>query len=345
MNNSLYFHSVFSVNQYISKNVLLTLRGVLFALVLSFLPSLSQADAAGGYPEKPVRLIVPFASGGPTDLTARIIGEALGRQWGQPVVIENRPGAGGTIGAAAAAKAAPDGYTLFLGGSATHAIAGSLYKNLSYDPQKDFEPISAAVFYADAVLAHPSVPANNLQDLIKLTKTDPDYKVYGSDGNGSASHLAMELIKERGKFQMDVVQYKGAAPLLNDIAGNFVKVGVTGLPAADPFIKAGKIKLIAVTTDRDYTGQNYPTAEDQGFPGFQATAWSGIFAPKDTPKAIIDKISRDMVAGINSEETTEKLKHQGLQPFPGSPEQLARFLDEEIKQWAVAVKISGAQVE
>jgi len=309
------------------------------------LPSLSQADPAGEYPEKPVRLIVPFASGGPTDLTARIIGEALGKQWGQPVVIENRPGAGGTIGAGAAAKAAPDGYTLFLGGSATHAIAGSLFKNLSYDPQKDFEPVSAAVFYADAILAHPSVPANNLQDLIKLTKTDPDYKVYGSDGNGSASHLAMELIKERGKFEMDVVQYKGAAPLLNDIAGNFVKVGVTGLPAADPFIKAGKIKLIAVTTDQDYTGQNYPTAEDQGFPGFQATAWSGIFAPKDTPKAIVDKISRDMVTGINSEETTEKLKHLGLQPFPGSPEQLARFLDEEIKQWAVAVEISGAQVE
>jgi len=317
----------------------------LAALGTGALPTLAQADAADGYPNKAVRLVVPFAAGGPTDITGRVIGAGLARMWGQPVVIENRSGAGGTLGAAMVAKAAPDGYTLLLGVTGSHGIAGALYPNLPYDPQKDFEPISRAVIYANAILVSPDVPAKTLQELIALIKKDPVYQTYGTDGNGTASHLTMELLKTRAGFRSQAVQYKGAAPLLNDIAAGFVKVGITGLPAAEAFVKSGRIKLIAVTSDRDYTGNGYPSIAEQGFPGFQAAPWSGIFAPKGTPKAIVDKISRDIAEVLKQQEVKKQFATLGLQPVPSTPEQFRVSLAQEITNWAHAVKISGAKVQ
>ncbi len=315
------------------------------ALGTGVLPAGAHAQAADAFPNKPVHLIIPFAPGGPTDTTGRLIGEALARKWGQPVVIENRAGAGATIGAAAAARSEPDGYTLVLGVTGSHGIAGSLYPNLPYDPQKDFEPITRAVIYANAILASTDVPAKNLQELIALAKKDVAYQTYGTDGNGTASHLTMELLKARAGFKSQAVQYKGAAPLLTDMVSGVVKVGITGLPSAEAFIKSGKIKLIAVTTDRDYTGNGYPSIAEQGFPGFQAAPWSGLFAPKGTPKPIVDKIAKDVAAVLQEADVKKRFAALGLQPMPTTPEQFKRDLAQEIANWAQAVKLSGAKVQ
>jgi tripartite-type tricarboxylate transporter receptor subunit TctC len=318
---------------------------VTIALGAGVLPAIGHAQSADGFPNKPVRLLVPFAAGGPTDITGRVIGDALARKWGQPVVIENRGGAGGTLGAAVVAKAPADGYTLVLGVTGSHGIAGALYPNLPYDPQKDFEPVSRAVIYANAILVSPDVPAKNLQELIALVKKDVKYQTYGSDGNGTASHLTMEMLKTRAGFSSQAVQYKGAAPLLTDIAGGFVKVGITGLPAAEAFLKSGKVKLIAVTTERDYTGNGYPSIAEQGFPGFAAAPWSGIFAPKGTPQAIVDKISKDVGEVVQTAEVKKQFAALGLQPLPLTSEQFRRSLSQEIANWSKAVKDSGVKVE
>jgi len=315
------------------------------AIAAGLLPAFAQAQSADGYPNKPVRLIVPFAAGGPTDITGRVIGDALTRKWGQPVVIENRAGAGGTLGAAVVAKAPADGYTLVLGVTGSHGIAGALYPKLPYDPQKDFEPVSRAVIYANAILVSTDVPAKNLQELIALVKRDVNYQTYGTDGNGTASHLTMEMLKTRAGFPSQAVQYKGASPLLTDIAGGFVKVGITGLPSAEAFLKTGKVRLIAVTTDRDYTGNGYPTVADQGFPGFAAAPWSGVFAPKGTPKAIVDKISRDIAEVVQIPEVKKQFATLGLQPLPLTSEEFGRSLAEEISNWSKAVKDSGVKVD
>jgi tripartite-type tricarboxylate transporter receptor subunit TctC len=306
---------------------------------------MAQADAAAGFPKKPVKLIVPFAAGGATDVTGRVIGDALARKWGQAVVVENRGGAGGTLGAAAVAKSPADGYTLVLGVTGSHGIAGSLYPKLPYDPQKDFEPVSGAVSYANAILVSPDSPAKTLSDYIALSKTNKDYQTYGSDGNGTASHLTMELLKTRGNFDGQVVQYKGSAPLLTDVAAGFVKVAITGLPAAEQLLKSGKVRLLAVTTLTDQSGNGYPSIAEQGFPGFQAAPWSAIFAPKGTPQAIVEKISNDVREVLADAGVKERLAAQGLQPKPTTPDEFRALLASEIKSWAEAVRVSGATID
>lgn len=321
-------------------------RFTMAAVALTTLAALpTQQAVAAEWPERPVTLIVPFAPGGPTDVTGRVLGEALGKLWKQTVVIENRAGAGGTIGAAYTAKAAPDGYTLVLGVTGSHGIAGSLYPKLSYDPKADFEAVAKAVIYPNAIIANPDIPANNLQELIALAKKDSKFQVYGTDGNGTASHLTMELLRERGQFPMEAVQYKGASPLINDIVAGFVPVGITGLPSAEAQIKAGKLKLIALTTDQDYSGNNYPTIAGQGFPGFAAAPWSGIFAPKGTPAPVVQKIAADVKTVMSSPEVIEKMKTLGLTPMPVTLADFEAELERERESWAKAVEVSGAKVQ
>lgn len=309
---------------------------------LSLLPS--QQVQAASWPERPVTLIVPFAPGGPTDTTARVLGDALSKIWNQTVVIDNRAGAGGTVGAGVAAKSKPDGYTLILGVTGSHGIAGSLYTNLPYDPKNDFEAISKVVIYPNAIIANNDIPASNLQELIALAKKDEKYRVYGTDGNGTASHLTMELLRETADFDSQAVQYKGASPLINDMIGGFVPYGITGFPSAEPHVKDGKLKLIALTTDKDYSGQGYPTIAGQGFPGFAAAPWSGVFAPKGTPKPVVEKIAQDIKTAMSSPEVVEKMKGLGLTPMPIILSDFEADLDKERAAWAEAVKISGAKV-
>lgn len=315
-------------------------------LAVTALAALPNAMAQSPqWPARPVTLIVPFAPGGPTDVTGRVLGEALGKLWKQTVVIENRAGAGGTVGAGFAAKAAPDGYTLLLGVTGSHSIAAALYPSLSYDPKGDFEAISKVVQYPNAIVASMDVPANNLQELIALVKKDRKYQVYGTDGNGTASHLTMELLRERGGFTMQAVQYKGASPLINDLIAGFVPVGITGFPSAEAHVKAGKLKLIALTTDKDYSGNHYPTIAEQGFPGFSAAPWSGVFAPKGTPAPIVRKIAADIKTVMNSPDVVEKMKNQGLTVMPVTLGDFEAELDRERASWETAVKVSGAQVQ
>ncbi|AHV93893.1 Bug family tripartite tricarboxylate transporter substrate binding protein [Bordetella holmesii] len=297
------------------------------------------------WPNRPVTLIVPFAPGGPTDVTGRVLGEALGKLWKQTEVIENRAGAGGTVGAGFAAKAAPDGYTLLLGVTGSHSIAGALYPSLPYNPKTDFEAISKIVQYPNAIVANVDVPAKNLQELIALAKKDGKYQVYGTDGNGTASHLTMEMLRERGGFPMQAVQYKGASPLINDIIAGHVPVGITGFPSAEEHVKAGKLKLLALTTDKDYSGNHYPTIAEQGFPGFSAAPWSGIFAPKGTPPAVVQKIAADIKTVMASPDVAAKMKNQGLTDMPVTLKAFEEELDRERATWETAVKVSGAKVQ
>lgn len=313
-------------------------------VALTAVPATQAADA-GDWPNRPVTLIVPFAPGGPTDITARVLGDALSKMWNQTVVIENRAGAGGTIGAATAARAKADGYTLVLGVTGSHGIAGSLYTRLPYDPAKDFDAIAKVVIYPNAILAHPDVPAKNLQELIELAKTNPEYQVYGSDGNGTASHLTMELLREEAGFPANAVQYKGASPLINDIVGGFVKYGITGLPSAESQVKAGSLKLLAITTDKDYSNSGYPTISEQGFPGFVAAPWSGIFSPKGTPRPVVEKIAYDIKTAMTSPDVTQKLTTLGLTPMPIILGDFEADLAKERASWAEAVKVSGAKVD
>ncbi|GAA5231810.1 tripartite tricarboxylate transporter substrate binding protein [Verticiella sediminum] len=330
-----------------SPTVLRLTPSFLFAVAAAFGTSgqaLAAATAAD-YPVKPVRLVIPFPPGGPTDITARVIGEALSRKWAQPVVMENRSGAGGNVGAAAISQAPADGYNLVLGVTGSHAINVSLYKNLPYDPRRDFEPISLAVIYPNAILAHPDVPANGLQDLIALAKAEPQKYSYGSDGNGAATHLTMELLKARAGVELTHIPYRGSSPMLNDLAGGSIPVGITGLPSAEAFIQGGQVKLIAITTARDESGKGYRSIAEQGFPDFAIAPWSGFFAPKGTPGEIVEKISADINAVMADPAVRDRLESLGLTPMANTPAEFADFLDAQISQWAQAVQLSGARVD
>lgn len=313
----------------------------LSALAMVSLP-LQQA-VAEQWPTKPVTMIVPFAPGGPTDTTARVLGEGLSEIWKQPVIVENRAGAGGTIGAHSAARANADGYTVILGVTGSHGIAGALFEKLSYSPSEDFDAVAKVVIYPNAIIAHPDVPANTLQELIELAKTDQAYQVYGTDGSGTASHLTMEMLRERAGFAAEVAQYKGSTPLLNDLMGGFVPYGITGLPSVEPHVESGALKVIAITTAEDYSGKGYKTIAEQGFPGFAAAPWSGIFAPAGTPKHVLEKIASDIKTVMTTPKTVDTMTRLGLTPMPIALEEFEADLERERAAWAKAVEISGIE--
>ncbi|MNP99579.1 Tripartite tricarboxylate transporter family receptor [compost metagenome] len=290
--------------------------------------------------------MVPFPAGGATDITARLVAEGLSKKWGQAVVVENKPGAGGNVGSEYVARAAPDGYTLVLGVTGSHGINTSLYKNMRYDPIKDFEAITQATLYPNAIIVNNDVPANNLQELIALLKKPDGHYSYGSDGNGTASHLGMELIKNQGKFELAHIPYRGSSPMVTDLLGGQIQVGITGLPAVQAYAKSGKLKIVALTTaDRFASAPDYPTVAEQGFPGFAAPPWSGFFAPKGTPKPLVEKISADMRDVMSDPKAKEKMIAAGSEFTPSTPEQFQAFVQKEIAKWAEAVKISGARID
>jgi tripartite-type tricarboxylate transporter receptor subunit TctC len=289
-------------------------------------------------------LLIAYTPGGATDIVGRLLAQELSLQLGQAVVVENRAGGGTLLATETLRKAAPDGYTLLFGTNA-FVITPLLHDTPTYDPVKDFEPISLVVQYPNAILVNANFPPNNLQELIAYAKKSKPAMTYGSDGNGTASHLTLELLKDLGKFDMSAVQYKGAAPMLNDLMSGIVQVGITGLPTAVPLIKSKKIKLIAITTETDFSGSGYPSIASQGFAGFAAAPWSGIFAPKGTARPIVNKISADIATVLANSDVKSRLDTLGMQPLATSPEQTAKHLNEEIAKWERGVKISGATVD
>jgi tripartite-type tricarboxylate transporter receptor subunit TctC len=298
------------------------------------------------FPNKSVRIVVPFTAGGATDITARLVAEKLSAKWGQAVIIDNKPGAGGNLGSDLVAKSAPDGYNIVLGVTGSHAINTSLFKKMPYHPVTDFEPLTQATIFPNAIVVNPQVPANNLQELIALLKKDPNKYSYGSDGNGTGSHLGMEILKSRAGVQLTHIPYKGSTPMITDLLGGTLTVGITGLPALQQHIKAGKLKLIGLTTaQRSPSYPDYKTVAEQGFPNFNAAPWAGFLAPKGTPKAVVDKLSNDLMEALKQPDVVQKMNELGSSVVASRPDEFRQFLVKQIELWAEGVKISGATVD
>ncbi len=319
------------------------LAGVSLAVAgLSFAsPALAQT-----YPSKPITIVVPFSAGGTTDILARIMGQALSVELGQPVVVDNRAGAGGNIGAALAAKATADGHTLFMGTVGTHAINAALYKKLPFDPIKDFAPLSRVANVPNVLVSHPSKPYKTVAELIAYAKARPGQINYASSGNGSSIHLSGELFESLTKTGMVHIPYKGSAPAVNDLLANQVDIMFDNLPSAIAHVRAGKLRAIAVTTSkRSEQLPQVPTIAESGVPGYEATSWFGLFAPAATPAPVVSKLNAAIVKVLDQADVKKKIIDQGGDPHPEKPEQFAAFIQAESLKWSKVVRDSGASLE
>jgi tripartite-type tricarboxylate transporter receptor subunit TctC len=315
----------------------------MFAAAVASLIAATTAFAQQ-YPSKPVRFVVPYAAGGATDLIARVIGERLSAHLGQPFVIDNRPGAATLLGAQLVAKAEPDGYTLLMATSTTLAINASLYKNLPYDPVKDFAPISLAIQHPFVLLVDPKLPAHNVKELVALAKSKPGQLAYASGGSGSFPHLAMALFQSMTGIDVIHVPYKGSAPALTDLMGG--QVAMIFDNTALTYVKSGRIRALAVTTkDRLSVMPDVPTLQEAGVPGYELAAWQGVIAPAGTPRPVIDKLNANIVQLLREPETIARLTGDGGQIITSTPDQFAAYIKSEIGRFAKIVKDSGAKVE
>ncbi len=320
-------------------------RAVLAALALAALATpLAHAQV---YPAKPIRLIVPYPAGGGTDFFARTVAVQLSQQMGQQVVVENRPGAATIIGAEAAAKSAPDGYTLLLGDTATFAVNASLYRKLPYDPQKDFAPISLTGRFALLLVVNPAaIKANSVSELIDQAKKEQGRLDYASPGPGSPHHLAMELFKQRTGLQLTHVPYKGAAPAVQDLLGGRVPLMFLDLAAGAPQIKGGKLKALAVASDRRIAAlPDLPTLGESGLPGFEAWAWQVLAAPAGTPRGIVAKLNAEYRKAIGTPEIRQKMIDAGIDPLQSSPGDAGAYIRSETVKWAKVIRDGKITVE
>ena len=310
--------------------------------------ALTCAAAAHGqsaYPQKPIRLIAPFAPGGGTDILARLFGQRMSETLGQPVIVDNRGGAGGTIGTEIAAKAPPDGYTLILV-SGSHAINPGLYRKLPYDAVDDFAPITQIATSPGILVVNPSLPVKSVQDLIALARAKPGQINYASAGSGTPPHLAGELFKVMAKIDMVHVPYKGNAPAFTDVIGGQVSLIFPTMPSAMAFIKSGRLRPVAVTSARrSPAAPEIPTIAESGLPGYEAISWYGVLAPARTPPQIVARLHQVLVSAIHAPDMQEKLAAQGLEPVGNTPQQFSAVIRSEISKWAKVVKASGAKPE
>ena len=296
---------------------------------------------------KPITYVVPFTPGGSTDVVARAIADKLQGALHQSVVVENRPGQGGGIGATFVAKSAPDGYTLFGGTISTHAINASLYKKLPYDPVQDFEPVALVAMLPNVLLVDPSLGVNSVAELIALLKKDETKRVFASSGAGTSTHLAGELFADLIGVPLAHIPYKGTPPAMLDVSSGRVTFMFDQMTAAMPLLQSGKLKLLAVTTaKRIALSPDTPTMVEAGVPEFEMASWQAIYAPKGTPKLIVQKLNAEITKALKMPDVRAKLQDQlGMQIVGGSPEELAALMSKEIPRWAALVKKSGASVE
>ena len=315
-------------------------RSLVFALACT-----AGIAGAQGYPSKAVRLIVPFLAGGSTDIVGRTVAQKLSEMWGQPVVVDNRPGGGTTIGTDAVAKSAPDGYTLLVT-PAPFTINPSLLARLPYDALNDFAPITLINTTPLVMVVHPGVPAKTVKELIALARAKPGQLNFGSSGTGGSNHLAGELFDAMAGVKMVHIPYKGNAGALTDIVGGHLDVVYNGLTSALALIKGGKLRVLAVTSlKRNAALPDVPTLDESGLKGFEAVAWNGLTAPAKTPRDVIVKINADVLKVVNSPDLKERLKAEGSDPVGSSPEQFAAFLRSEIAKWAKVIKFAGVKPE
>ena len=317
-------------------------RSVL-AFVLMLVAALSSAQT---YPTKPIRLVVPFPPGGATDILARDVAQKLTEAWGQSVIVDNRPGAGGNIGSELVAKSAPDGYTLEMGTVGTHAINASLYAKMPYDHVKDFTPVILVAGVPNVLVVTPSLPVSSVAELIAYAKANPGKLNFASSGNGTSIHLSGELFKVMAGVQMTHIPYKGSAPALQDLIAGQVQLMFDNLPPSLPQIKAGKLRALAVTSlARAPALPDVPTLAESGLPGFEASSWFGILAPAGTPAPIVAKLNAEVAKWLATPEAKEKLLKQGANPAGGTPEDFAKHIAAETAKWAKVVKDSGAKID
>jgi tripartite-type tricarboxylate transporter receptor subunit TctC len=298
------------------------------------------------YPSRPIRIIVPFPAGGTADLLARQIGQTMSGALRQQVVIENRTGAGGNIGADLAAKSKPDGYTLLMGTVSTHAINPNLYQEMPYDPVKDFAPVTMVARMPNLLVVHPSVPASNVAELIALAKARPGALAFASAGNGTTQHLAGELFKKMAGVDMIHVPYKGNAPAVTDLVGGQVQVMFDNIPISLQQVRAGKLRALAVTGPaRSPVLPELPTLAESGLPGYSITSWFGLYAPSGTSPQIIERLNREANKALATAQIRRRLTDQGIEPTGGTPGQFADFMRAELVKWGKIVRESGARVE
>ena len=304
----------------------------------------SLAAQAQAYPNRPIRVIVPFVAGGPPDILARLLGQKMGESLGQPLVIDNRPGAGGNVGYAAAAKAPADGYTVLLGSINTHAINPTLYGSVPFDPEKDFAPVSQIALVHNVLVVHPSSPYANVKDL--LAAAAKEKLTFGSAGNGTTLHLAGELMKIMARVDLEHVPYKGAPQALTDLVAGRIAMAFSGVPPAIAHIQAGRLKPLAVTAPRRIAQlPQVPTVAESGLPGYEVVAWNGFLVPAGTAPETISRLHAETVKALAAPEVREKLIASGFEPVGGTSAEFAAVIERDIAKWSRVVKKSGAKVD
>ena len=307
------------------------------------LPTLAQTSS---FPQRPVRIVVPYTTGGSNDVIARLLAQQLQEAWGQPVVVENKPGAAGNIGASDIAKSAPDGHSLLLTNINIVSMNPGLIANMPFDPQKDFAPISLLGTTALALVVHPSVPANNVRELIDLARKGPGRMNYASSGNGSPQHMSAEMFKAMTKTSLTHIPYRGAAPAVNDLLAGQVQVTVGVVNQLIPHIRAGKLKALGVTTRKRLAQMpDVPTLDEAGVPGYESEIWLGLAAPAGTPTAIIEQINQAVRKAMASADVVTKLQSQGIDVMVSSPDQMRQRGLEDLKRWGDIIRTAGIKVD
>lgn len=307
----------------------------LFGLSFQAVP----AEDAASYPTKPITIVVPFSSGGTTDILARLIGQRLSDRWKVAVVVDNKPGAGGNIGTAQVARSDPDGYTLVMGTIGTHAINPSMYANMRYDALSDFSPITRTAMVPNVLVVNASAPFNSVKEMLTYAKANPGKLTFGSSGHGSTLQMSGELLKMIAQVDLEHIPYKGSSPAIADLLGNQISMIFDNAPSALPHIKAGKLKPLAVTSDKRIPQlPEVPTMIEAGVPGYDVVSWFGLWAPAKTPKPIIDKLNKAVVEILRAPDVQQQIKDQGAIPNPESPAQFDAFIRSESQKWDKVVK-------
>ena len=317
-----------------------------FRIALIFIALLPAAVQAQAWPSRPIKYIVNFAPGGTTDILGRMAAAGLSGALGQPVVVENKPGQAGSIGAAECARAAPDGYTLCGGTISSHAINASLYSKLPYDPLKDFAPITLLASLPNMLVVHPGVNASSVRELVALLKANPNKYSFGSAGNGTSQHISGELFKIMTGSQMQHIPYKGSGPMIPDLIAGQIQLSFENITTAYPQVKAGKLKALAVTSaKRSFVAPEVPTMAEAGLAGYDISSWQAMYAPAGTPRAIVTRLHGEVVKILRAPENAKKLQDLGLDAGGIAPEELSAFMRAEIPRLGKIVRDSGARVD
>jgi tripartite-type tricarboxylate transporter receptor subunit TctC len=318
----------------------------LLALLAAVSMAVSCFAQAQPWPSKPIRYIVPFAPGGTTDILGRMVASGMSASLGQPVVVENKPGQAGSIGAAELARAAPDGYTIGGGTISSHAINATLYPKLPYDPLKDFAPITMLATLPNMLIVHPSVKAENVRELIALLKANPNKYSFGSAGNGTSQHISGELFKIMSGTDMQHIPYKGSGPMIPDLIAGTIQLSFENITTAYPQVKGGKLKALAVTSaKRSFVAPDVPTMAEAGLPGYDISSWQAMYAPAGTPREIVTRLHAETVKVLRAPENQKKLQELGLEAGGMSPEELLALMRSDIPRLGKVVRESGAKVD